>query len=349
MRIQIIIFLQLIYFVCIGQSFQITDNISIRQDSYYDLLGKSDESVYFLKANDLGYEISKFNKDMKTSWVKNYPMKKKRPKFVDSHLYDDKIHVFHSYNNKSGTYLMQLTYNLKGNLIDSSTIFTIKDRYDVFNDLNVNVSENKRFVLFTNFEKANYLKFWIFDLKESKIINSHFIKTERPITYEDFHQFLVTDKGLSFFIISKENRRKKPVDHKFRIYKLHATNEKQINVFEMGMEGYLTTAKLFIYDNLNQQIIGGGLCSKESAFKADGSFYIKIPSNHNQKKLIKFQKLDVNTIIALEEVQKRKKNPVLMDMIITDMVARKDGGVIMICEEHKVINKSSDLRVSDFF
>ncbi len=145
--------------------------------------------------------------------------------------------------------------------------------------------------------------------------------------------FEVTNNGIVYFIQSDNNRKSRKKDHIYNVYKI--VNDQLPQPFSVSMNGKQTYDINFKYDNLNQQLIGAGLFSEKSQSYANGSFFLKI--NDTGKSEITFHEFDIGFVKEYLN-KKRFIRQRIADSYVKELISRKDGGVIMICE--RIMNNS---------
>jgi hypothetical protein len=349
----IYIFLVTVSVQLFGQGITISDPIELDLDYYYNLLGKENEKYYFLKGGDLDYKIYGFDNDLKKLWTTTFKMEKRRPKFIDAQLYNKKINILYHADTKKNVAELKLTkHDLTGNIKDTIDLGVVYEKLTVRSDLKVVSSENKRFKLIWNQDFNGIVKFWIVDLEKDTLLANNKFDLGKPIGQSQFHKFMVSNKGLAYMILDVNNFSKKIDEHAYRLFKLNKEEDIYRRSYEVSMKGNLTVSADFTYDNLNDQIVGGGLYGNENVEKTTGVFYIRLPLNRNLKKVTEFNVVDFEEYIYSNK--KRQKDQFL-DVRVQDLVLGANGELIIICEQVKLrvytdqVVRTSEIKTDFYF
>ena len=346
-----------IFFLCIGlsawaQQISISEPIDLDLDYYYNLLGVENNKYYFLKGGDQDYELITIDESLNKRWESSFKMDKKRPKFIDAQLLDRTINVIYHYDEKDGAYLKLVKHKLNGNIIDSSKLEIIYDKLGIRPELRIETSENKRFKLFWNQEGNGLVNYWILDLQKGEIITKNHFPLSNVIGSKQYHKILVSNKGLAFMVLSIQNTKKKVNNHLYKVFKLNTEKAVFKRAFNIEMNGKLTVSVDFTYDNLNDQIIGGGYYGDESIYEASGVFYVRIPSNRNLERVKAFTAVDFQK--KLFSNKRRSKNQ-FTDVFVKDLMLGLNGELIFISEQIRSrtysdnLTRSTSLKVDYFF
>jgi len=106
----------------------------------------------------------------------------------------------------------------------------------------------------------------------------------------------------------------------------------------ISMESKLSFDVVFSYDNLNQNLVAGGLYSIKNLNRANGYFSMIVstsnPKNHN----LKFVPFDDDFVSDLEG-KRIKENKGINDVEIREVVFRRDGGMLLIYEMTKLYER----------
>lgn len=334
-----------------GQGITISDPIDLDLDYYYNLLGKENDKYYFLKGGDLDYKIFGFDKDLKKLWSTTYKMEKRRPKFIDAQLYNNKINILYHSDNKYAANLKLTKHDLAGNIKDTIDLGEIYGRLSVRADLKVVSSENNRFKLIWNQQINGLVNFWIVDLQKDTLIANNKFELEKTFGTNQYHKFMISNKGLAYMILDINNYERKKDEHVYKLFKLNKEEDIQRRSYEVSMLGKLSVSADFTYDNLNDQIVGGGLYGIEDLEKTSGAFYVRLPLNRNLPKILEFNPIDFEEFIFSTKKRSKEK---FLDVKVQDLVLGTNGELIIICEQIKYrtytdqVVRTSEIK-TDFF
>jgi hypothetical protein len=147
---------------------------------------------------------------------------------------------------------------------------------------------------------------------------------------------LVDDSGRMYFVKDRNNFRARTDLHFYEI--ITYDGGPQVNVQRIDMQGRFTFDVRFDIDNLNQQFVAAGFFGTDNNLQADGYFCLNLPirtdSLHNLT-FIPFDASFLNTLLGKEY----KPGRGLLDIHMRDIVLRRDGGVLLIGERFRQIER----------
>ncbi len=322
----------------IAQVITVSDEIPLRNSVSYELIGELRDQVLLLQSRPNDFEVLGFNQALRQNWSKKLDLDKRQPKIIGviGDRYD--FSIVYRHRLKGRTIVKVHKYDPGANLKDS---VTIKDFGFLFYtpEFEVLRSEDRSKLMIYYLEKSKILNTIIFDLSEMKVLS------ERAITPDDmdfnfeFVQALVSDNGDFAFILSKDNFRSRRKEHTYQIHEFKQTSQNQI-FYEVPLSEYLTYDVFFNYDNLNDALVAGGLYAEKNLAKANGFFFLKIPSDDPARFNITFEEFD-DTFVSSLMGKEIDDNKGIMETSVQDLVLRQDGGLLMICERNRQFQRKS--------
>lgn len=317
-----------------AQVVTVSEDLSIRNDEGYYLLGKLKDRTLIFRQKSNSYEIQAYDENLRLSWNKEVEMEKKRVRLIDVIPGRDDFVVFYQFKRKNHHIIKVHRYNPAANLIDSTTVIDMGNSW--FNpNVRVAISEDKRSALLFHIERQSEIIMYSFD------INSMELRWEKKMTPSDMNQFrdyqeiLVSNSGRGFFVMGKNNRRFKKDGH---FYDLYETDGEGVNNFRVDMGEYLSYDVKFDYDNVNRKLVGAGFYSNKSRAKADGYFYVQVSPANPEGKTLAFEPFELDFSSKIKE-KKNTNDPSLDEVEVRDVVLRRDGGIILVGEKSKTFER----------
>lgn len=326
----IIFLLTILPFVGFTQQITISEEISIRSDKRYELLGKLKDRflVFRDKANE--YLVQAYDLNMRLSWDKEIELEGKRVQLVSVTSFEDHFYVFYTYKKKSNYYMKMHQYDAGASLVDSTTIWEYGSR-PYGPKTQMIFSENKKNVLLHEFERQTELTTVSYDIENRKILWDMKFKPSDFNVYRDIYQWVYNNKGDGFFIIGLDNRKARKESHSYRVYQCSEGNSKP-QVINLPMEGQLTYDVKFTYDNFNKKLIGVGLYSEKNRGKANGCFRLSVDDTKaDQHKLVHIP-FDQEFMSQVMEAKGNQNLKGIDNVTVKDVVLRQDGGVLLVAE-----------------
>ena len=109
-RIYLFIFAALPFFG-FSQRVTVSEDISIRNDKQYEVLGKLKDRFLVFRDKTNEYVVQAFDMNMRLSWDKEIELEKKRVQLTGVFSKEDHFYVFFTFKKKSNYYLKMLGCN----------------------------------------------------------------------------------------------------------------------------------------------------------------------------------------------------------------------------------------------
>lgn len=337
-----LISLFLLFFLCAlegtSQTISISEGVNIRNDYQYAIIGKLKDQVLLYRDKDNDFLVQAYDEKMALSWEKKLELDKKKPTPLEVVGLDDHFYVIYRYKDKGHQLVKVHKYNAAANLVDSTIVVDYGKRFTVPKP-EVILSENKENIILFHTEFYSKLEFTSFNLKKMSVSWEQTIAPDDMQNGINFQQLVVNNQGGMHLIINRENDRlKKDNPHYFDIFNRQPDNDAIVKT-KIQLDEKLTYDVLFKADNLNQALIAGGLYSEKNKARTQGYYYLNIPTEQPDAYTLKYQEFEESLMEELVE-KKAKTTKGLFDVEVQELVIRRDGGVLMICEQRKELERS---------
>lgn len=324
-----------------AQKVAVTDEINLRNDASYEIIGNLKGQLLLYRNKVTEYMIQAYDENMKMRWEKALELDKRRAKVLGLIPDKDGFSLIYHFKRKNHTVLKIHKYDPAANLVDSTDII---DFGAVFYTPNFEMiySENRSKALIYYFDNQSSIVGTSFDLDDMKMLWHKEVKPSKFLANRDFAQLLVDNKGHMHLVLEKDNIKSKQDSHHFEIHELNKVSEIP-RTYTVHMKGHLTYDAHFDFDNLNQRLVAGGLYSNKNRGRTIGFFYLNIDPENPKEHLLKFHSFDDEFVRTLENKEKTNtKNKGASELGIPEIVLRRDGGILIIGER----NKTYERRVS---
>jgi hypothetical protein len=324
-----------------AQTVTVSEPISIRNDQSYEVLGKmKDRFLLFRDKANNEYEIQAFNENLHQSWTKEIEFEKKRTEILGLIPNTEYFNIIYRFKIKGKTILKCNKYDAGANEIDSATIVNYGSRFYP-PEVSIIHSEDKSKILLYSIERQSKIEAFCFDLEEMELLWKNEFSPEDMTFHADFYQPLLTNNGEMYFILGKDNRKSTKEKHLYEIYFVDAeTPNGNVSFFDVSMNEMMTFDLLFEYDNLNNNIVAGGLYSDKNRGKAIGHFFLKIPSNNTEAYLLTFKPFE-DKLVSDFLGKLVKDNKGIPEIVVKEIILRRDGGIILIAESNKLLERAT--------
>ena len=316
----------------VAQTVTVSEEISIRNDNAYDIIGKMGERFLLYEEQTNKVEIQAFDMRMRQSWKKELKFEHKRFEVVGMVPDRNGFSIIYHYKKKRKEYLRLQKYDAAANMIDSATIKQYPTSFGEPAHQMIYSEDRKKALIYTiknqrdivaiSYDLVNKKTLWEakFEIDDSQFFNEHV-------------EMILNNKGVMYLVLSKNNRKSKIAEHHYLIYRCGKQNE-VIEAFLLPMEGKMTYSISFDYDNRNQVLVSGGLYSDKNRNRAEGYFSMYIPDYDFGKYRLRYNPFETRLISDLEgKIIKDFKG--LENVRIQDIVLRKDGGMLLMFERTK--------------
>ncbi len=322
----------------IGQVVTVSEDISIRNDKAYDLIGKMKDRILLYREKSNKVEIQAFDERLRLSWDKELKLDHKRANVLSMIPDRDKFSIIYKYKKKGNLFIKLHKYSPGAQLTDSTTIITHKQRF-VSRNYQVVYSEDKKSILLFAIEKQKKVKALAYNIETMSLLwESNFTLPDAGF-YQSHMEVVIANSGDMYFVVSQNNRRSKREEHFYQVY--HARQGiSKVETFELHMEGKLSYDIQFSFDNLNKTLVAGGLYSNKNTSRANGHFSATIPISNPKNYVLRFEAFD-DVFISDLEGKKVNNGKGVEDVEIREIVLRRDGGMLLIYEKTKLYERSS--------
>ncbi len=322
-----------------AQVVTVSEELAMRTDDGYQLIGKMrNRFLLFRLRGAEDFEVQAYDEKLRLSWKKEIVLDKKNPKIIEIIPQDESFVVIYQYRKKGSSYLKAAKYDPAANLIDSLSFFDLGNLWYTPNFEAV-VSEDKSKIVLVNVEKQTEWKLYAFDLKNMKFLWDNKIQPEKTLEAKSSEFTLVDNKANFYYIHEKDNRKFKLDEHRFVVFKAQA-NSKEIQSSVFPMKDFLTYDLKFVFDNVNNQLIAGGLFSSNSRARANGIFVFHSKNGLKEAQVIKLEfDQDFISGISGRGVDEEKG---IEEIDVADLVLRKNGGVILLLERNRILERRSN-------
>ncbi len=327
--------------LCTGvraQILTVSDEIPMRNDTEYTLIGKLGGQVLLLQDRENKQFLTAYGRAMNESWDKDLELRGKNVRVLEAVTAQDGtgFHLLYIYREKQRNYLQLDRYNPAGNLQDSVTLvdlgpFFTAPQQDLFK------SEDESKLLLLMVEQQTKARYLAIDLDSMQLLYDQEVIPEKFFYNEDFLQAEITNRGDLYFIVERDNFKSRRKEHRYEVY-THQAGGAQRDRIDVNLGDSLTYDVFFRYDNLNGRLAAGGLYSTKDFIKAEGYFFLSISPGQPVGRPT-FQRFPENLVKNVEGKKYNKRNPGINDLTVRDAVLRKDGGLVMITERDRQLQR----------
>lgn len=332
------LFIFLLTLPLFAQQLTVSEPITLRNDLAYDLLGELAGRTLLFRDQGTRFEVVSFDQKMQESWTKVLEFDKRQPKILDVIPGKEHFSIIYKFRKKSNLVTKIHKYGPGANLIDS---ITIKDYGYLFYNPGISVvqSEDRSKILLYYIERQDVFRMVVFDVEKMMPLWETTMEPPEFAYYQNFRQLSVNNDGDIFLVLEKNNYRNQKETHYYEFHCFLGAN-KALLQFNIPMSGKLTYDATFTYDHLNKKLVGAGFYSDKNLGRADGCFYLSISPTDHKTFSLSYNDFEDDFLLTLlgKDADKNKGIP---DVEVTETVLRRDGGILLIGERARKLDRRS--------
>ncbi|RME94350.1 MAG: hypothetical protein D6772_14740 [Bacteroidetes bacterium] len=319
-----------------GQSIVVSEEIPLLSDVAYEVLGEMGNHILLFRDGKTEFRIQAFNQQMRESWSKELELDKRSPKVLGIIPDGNYFTLIYSFRRKGYTQLKAHRYDAAANLVDSSLLVDLGYLFFTPNFELVRSEDRSKLLIYYP-ENQDMLRCYAFDLRSQELLWEQSFEPTNFIYNRDFVQALISNKGVMTYILERDNQRSK---HKQHYYEIHTYDGAGTPIsHNITMDYFLTYDVFFNYDNLNEQVVGAGLYAGDNLERAMGVFYLRYdplaPDDTYTLNFTPFREAFLESLLG----RNYREGKGLNEAEVQETVLRRDGGVILIVERNRQINR----------
>ena len=322
-----------------GQTVTVSEPLSIRSDMGYEIIGTLQDNLLLFRDRSTLFEIQSYTPNMELGWTKELELDKRRPMVLGLTSDEKTFTLLYQKRYKGDLILKAHKYDAGANLLDSVEVLNM-GRPFYTPEFQVTLSEDRQKMLIFYFDQLRVVHAKVFDVPSMKLQWQLQFEPTDMVLLRDYRQSFVDNAGNFYFVLERDNRKSKQEFHHFDIFRFGPdTGNKLVNL-HLPMDGMLTYDVYFAPDNLNNQLVAGGLYSDGNRGRAEGVFYLRV-DNDGQRQALDFHPFDDVFVADLVDRNPEKTQKGLTQANVREVVLRRDGGILLIGERSREQERTS--------
>lgn len=324
-----------------AQEVLVSDDINIRNNYSYDLLGEIGDRIILFRDAGNEYLMETFDEDMSTSLSTSLVFETEKVDIYNVLGLDSTFQIMYGYYTKDSIKVMSRRYDHKAILVDSVNLFTAERK--LFKRYKYVHSEDKSKTLLFSPGKKNTIELHWIDNKRHQALSSQLHELPFVDIGDDFRFMELGNNGqvVSYFDTNNTAYNKK--DHQGHLF-FFRQNSPNVQYFPIDFDGNLAVDIKMKYNNKNNHVVIAGMYSPNTLTSSEGYFLYNKRINAIRPN-DKFQYTEIEKEFIGEIIgTKRRKMDQLNDFIIKDVLLRADGGIILFFESYKEFSRRSTSR-----
>lgn len=324
----LILFTALSIFTGISQTVLISDDINVRPDDIYQIIGEADDYIFFFHERSNEVEIMIFDTNLK--FIRSHVMVLEKKGIVPFgiNMLDDEINFIYFFRDRGQVVMSLRKFNTQMEIVAKDTIF-ITDRSDFTPRFNMVECEDQSKVMIYTIERNSLIRVFAYDLRHNVNLWNQSVNVEGSLR-NDFKHALMSNDGSGYFFLdrSPESFKKQRLNLEIIRFNPLVDQPTSINLEVTDLNG---EESFITYDNLNDFIVVTGMYSEKANNRLNGVFVLRM--NADNPDLRVFNKYPYSTQLEQKIIaESRDRQEGVLDLKPVDVVIREDGGILMLSE-----------------
>jgi hypothetical protein len=325
-----------------GQQVRISTDFNLRAEDHFEVLGEYGDRVLLFIDRSGKFQIESYEKDL--TYVRSVPINVERRTVRMAGIVRGKNSfslIYHFRGDKGQYFIKARKYNSQIQLIDSSTIIKY-DRMPSNPQILFDVSEDDSKALIFRLVDDRNLETIVVDAWRMKTMWYETFEFDGSLRY-NFREALINNRGDVFIVGEKGRRASGRPDYHLEI--LSYSVEGQLHKGEIEIPELRSVESTVRYDNLNHQLVSGGLYTEKGTSKTTGAYVMRINPFDVSDYNLESYPFDKNTLIDLYGANAPKRKGV--DYLEPrDIIFREDGGLVFVSEITKVLSRRGSYNIA---
>ncbi len=315
------------------QTITISDEISLGNQKQFFILGKYDDDYLTFFESDESWGLWKFDQQMHEKNHRSIEPERRRTEVLAVMAGKQDFTVIYKFLYKGAMILKANKYNPNGELTDSLTIHN----YGVsltHPKLTIVNSEDQQQIVVWSRQRDSLYQAIRFDIPQMTALPSLIINTPEP-EFEAYFEFLIDNQANTYLVSEQHPYNSEREQHHFIISRFGSDGTEQKTLLDMQEK--LTHQAKFVCDNTNKCLTGVGLYADQNPAYAKGCFYTRLIPDVSTPE-IHFNAFDPTFAASIATKKNIEKG--ITDLIISQVMLRRDGGVILLLEQHREVTST---------
>lgn len=310
-----------------AQEISISSELNLRNYYAYDILGEVEDRIIVYRDKGFTKELDVFNHEMEHTQSAELVFEKKKVDVFNVVALDSVFQMLYGYFEKDSMIFRTRIYDRSITMTDSVTLTKVAKK-SIRKKITHAISEDKSKILLSTMDGDDNVLFFLYNSKKRKIIWQDKIKIIGEVR-QNLNDILIGNDGSFIIIIEDDEPGYNKNNFSILVFDPQRNNQQRI---DFDFENIKHNDIVMELDNQNKHLILAGTYSEKKGKDVKGYFYLNKPISQLQA-IEKFEFLNFPENLYEELLQGRKrKNKVLQDLKVQQVVLRNDGGMLIVSE-----------------
>ena len=329
-RIYASLVLILLYLGTAAQEIIISEEINVKNDFSYEIIGWSNGETLLFRDKVLRYDILAYDADLVFKWSKEVTFEKKKINIIGFVKGEDNFTVVYHFRDRNDVYVLSRKFDAEGDEIAGDTLFVDENTFKTPRYF-MEVSADNKKLLIVEAEKDNELTLFSIDLDSLELLWGRSIDLDNRDQKNELLQVIMSPDGVVYIIMDKNNTWSKRRSHAIEI---RSYSQDQRNKLSIPVRDVLTYDVKFQFSPINDALQGIMSYTEKSDNRTKGIIFMNATSDLSdsfQKYQTTFDDKLLQDIYG-KDVPRKKG---LKDLTVRHLQPRMDGGIVALLELSK--------------
>jgi len=322
-----------------AQTVTISDEVNIRNDYSYDLLGDINNNIVLFRDSGKKKYIDVFDEKLSHKYQREIRLEKDNVLFHGVVPFDTCFHMLYSYSKEDSVYTVIRKIDDTAAALDTVRLFTTakKDKLLKFELL---TNDARTHSLLYAYHRTEGFKFVLLDHKRTEIVYTRVVPWDKLNFLDEFVSVDLSNDLYIFLLLQHNNKKGNMENHHFDLTVIDPKTDSKTSQ-QIVAKDHISIDAQGNYDPVNKQYVITGLYNEKSSSHSKGLYYSRsqIPFT---KEVIEVDYIP-HSASFLKEVYGRKKKKLeqLEHHVIQDVLFNQDGGFVVFSEYEKTYTRKS--------
>ena len=320
-----------------GQRITVSEEIILKDDLSYDIIGGINGRTLLLRNRGTDYEVRCFDEHMQLRWDRILELEKRSSDLISVVAGGDLFHMLYGYRYRGDYIIMHRVYSPELVLMD--TIIVHVDEKEYFTPrYKSTVSEDRTKMLLFQAEKESEISTIVYDIPHKRVLWKRVFRTMEGSVRRDFRDMMVSNAGDVFVLLDQERLSER--FHAFDVFFIDAATQ-ELTTTKVNLGELLAADAYSVIDNVNRRLVICGLFNERSVGKSKGVYIATVDMRdmHMQMRAVVFDEDLLQNIYGKEVSTNRG----VTNFSVQDVVLREDGGALLIAEMTKEYSRRPNI------
>lgn len=306
----------------------VSEAIPLRNDYGYEIIGRMRDHILLFRDKAEDFEIQAFDNHMRPLWNRVLEDLDKNGMQILAVIGGvETFSVVFKQRRRGAVQLRVHKYDAGATRTDSVTLKTFGERMLATPELELFRSEDRNCIVVANMAERGRMETLCFRLDRLEVLWEKLLLLDDVYLDTNVRGMEVSNTGDFFMITEWNNRRSRLGAHEYQVLHVRADTNRIVRI---PLPDFLTVDVKFIFDNLNQALVGSGFYGERNRDRANGVFYVRVPLRGEP--IVRYESFSDRVISALRKKDVADDTKGIPYATVRQIVLRQDGGALLVAE-----------------